>query len=395
MTQLMFVTGNVFAFLLTPVLVLLALVARLCPKRVDVGLGPEPLISYVYYKQLLIERGYSAETYVNQVYFITDKFDVRGDLFCFNRFGLLRGLDLVRLWFISVRRYRAVYHSFNGSPLSIAAVWRWLDPLLYKIAGVKVVILPYGGDVQELTRTRNLYFKHAYGQDYPGHRLRRRCIAAQIDRWTARADHIIGGCEWVDYMIHWDTLMLAHFAIDTDDWRPTNGERESRNEGPIRVLHAPNHRALKGTSHFQRAVDELRQEGVDVELVLIEGATNDEIRSMMTSVDIVADQLVVGWYAMFAIEAMSLGKPVLCYLRDDLEQLYVDAGLIERDEIPIANCTAQSVNDVLRRLVVDEQKRAECGRRSREFIIRHHSFETIGTVFDQINRSIGIHPLDK
>ncbi len=91
MTQLMFVTGNVFAFLLTPVLVLLALVARLCPKRVDVGLGPEPLISYVYYKQLLIERGYSAETYVNQVYFITDKFDVRGDLFCFNRFGLLRG----------------------------------------------------------------------------------------------------------------------------------------------------------------------------------------------------------------------------------------------------------------------------------------------------------------
>ena len=26
--------------------------------------------------------------------------------------------------------------------------------------------------------------------------------------------HIIGGCEWVDYMYHWNTLMVAHFSFD-------------------------------------------------------------------------------------------------------------------------------------------------------------------------------------
>ena len=34
--------------------------------------------------------------------------------------------------------------------------------------------------------------------------------------WTRRADHIVGGGAWVDYMGHWDTLMLAPFAKFSD-----------------------------------------------------------------------------------------------------------------------------------------------------------------------------------
>jgi glycosyltransferase involved in cell wall biosynthesis len=113
----------------------------------------------------------------------------------------------------------------------------------------------------------------------------------------------------------------------------------------------------------------------------------------MRTVDVVADQWVIGWYAMFALEAMSLGKPVLCFLRDDLERLYVDAGVIEEDEMPIIRCDASSLQEALRSLLkLSRNELRELGERSREFVLRHHSLEAVGAVFDRINRAMAIGP---
>ncbi len=69
--------------------------------------------------------------------------------------------------------------------------------------------------------------------------------------------------------------------------------------------------------------------------ILAERVPNEKIRALMATVDIIADQLIIGWYAMFALEGMAMEKPVLCYLRDDLEKLYEATGLIQIDELPI------------------------------------------------------------
>jgi glycosyltransferase involved in cell wall biosynthesis len=188
-------------------------------------------------------------------------------------------------------------------------------------------------------------------------------------------------------MIRWDTLMLGHFALDLDLWSPPATKKPSTS---VRILHAPNHPALKGTHHFETAVAQLQAEGRAVELVLLQSVSNDEIREAMAGVDIVADQLVVGWYAMFAIEAMAMGKPVLCYLRKDLIELYCRAGLLEPEEPPIVNCSPATVTQALRQLVESETYRQEIGQRSRQFVERHHSLEAVGRVFDGINRSIGL-----
>jgi len=369
---------------------LTAVVGRVLPKKIDVGMGPEPMINYVYHKKALELHGYSAETFVCSVYHITDAFDIRLDLIFRPRW-----LTLLRFYCafaLAATRYRCLYLYFNGGPLGFTG-WLWrIEPLLYRIAGVKVVVMAYGGDVQELSRSPNLLFKHAMSRDYPQHRVKRPRIASKIDLWTQRADHVIGGCEWVDYMYYWDTLMLAHFAIDTDKWRPEVAARAPAPgpEGPLRILHAPNHRQIKGTRYFADAVEQLKAEGLNVELVIVEGVPNTEIRQAMASADIVADQLVVGWYAMFALEAMAVETPVLCYLREDLEQFYVDAGLARPGEIPIVRCSPATVKEAIRRLALDARLRRDIGKRSRQFVIDHHSTQHVGRVFDRINRSLGL-----
>ena len=80
--------------------------------------------------------------------------------------------------------------------------------------------MPFGADVHELTRTRNRLAVDATAKDYPGFRLQKSRVATMIDVWTRGADHIISGCDWSEYLYHWDTLMISHFAIDTDLLKP-------------------------------------------------------------------------------------------------------------------------------------------------------------------------------
>ncbi|MEG3436211.1 hypothetical protein V0288_03690 [Pannus brasiliensis CCIBt3594] len=293
---------------------------------------------------------------------------------------------------MSIFKYKVIYIYFNGGALGRTRFLWSIEPLLYKLAGVKIVVMAYGGDVQDMSRSPNLLFKHVMGIDYPLHGRLRQKIARKIDLWTRYADHVISGCEWVDYMYHWDTLMLAHFSIDTERWRPIPTPEIETGSKTFKILHAPNHRAIKGTRYFIDAVEQLQAEGFNVELILMEKVPNQEIQKMMATVDVVADQLVVGWYAMFALEAMAMEKPVLCYLRDDLKELYITAGLVKPDEIPIINCAPLTVKEQIRNLINHPERLSAIKKRSREFVLTHHSLESIGKVFSSINRSIEIFP---
>jgi glycosyltransferase involved in cell wall biosynthesis len=369
--------------LMSPVLILSAVVSRFYPRKYDVGIGPVPLINSVYHKKALELYGVRAQTFVDSVYFITDDFDVRFD-------QIFKGpLWLLLHYFLFIRAvfcYRCLYIYFNGGPLRRTGFLRLLEPLLLKIAGVKIVVMPYGSDVQVMTRSDNLMFKQVMAMDYPKQGELGPKVSRDIDRWIKYADCIISGCEWVDYMPSWDKLCLSHFAIDMDYWQAI----EKKEATPAKILHAPNHRNIKGTDFFVKAVEELQKEGEQIELIMLEKVPNDKIHEVMISVDIVADQLIIGWYAMFAIEAMSLGKPVLCHLRKDLEELYISNGLLEKGEIPIVNCTVDSVKETIRELVNDQAKRLRIGRQSIEYVQKHHSLQAIGEFFNEVNNFIGL-----
>jgi glycosyltransferase involved in cell wall biosynthesis len=376
-----------------PLLVLAALLSRLVKKRFDIGLGPEPLINNVYHKKALQSQGYTAETFVSHVYFITHDFDKK--LFVDKPVLPVISDQLQLPVIFALFRYRCLYLYFNGGMVGgTVLLWRF-EPYLYQMAGVKVVVMPYGSDIQDLTRCPNLLFKHAAISDYPLHRLRRRLISRKIDLWTRHADHVIGGCDWVDYLYHWDTLMLAHFSIDVERIIATAARSSIASplgKRPFRVLHAPNHRWIKGTKFVLAAVAELQEEGIDVELVLIEKMPNEKVLEAMAQVDLVVDQLIIGWYAMFALEAMAMSKPVICYLRSDLHQLYIDAGIVAKDEIPVISATPGILKDVIRELVNDPATLAAHGRRGPDFVRKHHSLHAIGQAFARINSKIGITP---
>lgn len=388
--------GKSIFFLFEPVfavvLVLCCTFLRFIPKKFDIGFGPLPVITAIYHKKVFTILGYSCESFVNQVWHITDGFDQRFDNMKLKKIPVLgRYLAMTYLFLWCAKRYKCLFLYFNGGPLCLGDtnfLWR-LEPSLLRLAKAKTIVLPYGSDIQIMSRSPNLYFKHTVSMDYPLHRIHHNEMVQKVDMWTSQADYVVGGCEWVDYMHHWDALMIAHFTIDVEDWAPRQADSTPADEGIFKVLHAPNHRTIKGTQHIIDAVQELKHEGYPVELILLEKVPNVEVRRMIEQADIVVDQLVIGWYAMFAIEAMALEKPVICNTRSDLESLYRSAGLLETDEcLPLIHATPETIKSV----ILDcYNKRAELnhiGKKGREYVIRHHSIDAIVEAFRPIAENI-------
>lgn len=389
--------SNLFCALIWPFLLLACLGARFKRKSVDVGLGPHPLINNVYHKRALGRFGYTAETFVTKTYHITNQFDVilsQAPILRSLPMPVAQGLACLIATLRVISRYRILYIYFNGGPLSaLPGFIGRSEPLFLSLAGVKTVVMPYGGDVQELSRSQNLYFKHTMAMSYPNYRLVRRKVLADIDRWTCWADHVLSGVEWVDYMYHWDTLMVGHFSIDTNELEAVNDTSPyAPGARSLRLLHAPNHRHIKGTESILKAVEELRAEGHDLDIEIIEKRPNEEVLERIRQADVVLDQLVIGWYAMFSLEAMALGKPIICYIRPDLVELYEKSGLLAEGELPFLDADTMTIKTLLRSVAQGHYDLAEAGKKSRRYVEKHHSLDAVGAVFDRINRDIGVSP---
>jgi glycosyltransferase involved in cell wall biosynthesis len=385
--KILFAILFIYELLISPVIILITLLSRCVTKKYDIGVGPDPLINNVYHKASLIGVGYKTFTFVDRVYYITDKFDLL--FFKKGRFYKY----LYQIFFISyfyvLFNSKCIYIYFNGGPLrSNPFFWRF-EPFLYKIAGVKVVVMPYGSDVQLLDRTSNLLLKDAYFNDYPNHRLKYCKQSKRLVMWTKYANHVISGCDWVDYMYHWDTLMVSHFSIDLNMYS-TFGVQEPIKNDIFTIVHAPNHRTIKGTEYIIKAVENLQKKGHEIELILIEKMSNDNVLKAIRNADLVVDQLIIGWYAMFAIEAMVAHKPTVCFLRQDLLNFYRAKNLIELNDPPLINLNTENFEEGLEVFINDRDLLASYAKRSFEYVSRVHSIESIGEKFKQINNSLGI-----
>jgi glycosyltransferase involved in cell wall biosynthesis len=135
------------------------------------------------------------------------------------------------------------------------------------------------------------------------------------------------------------------------------------NARPV-VLHAPSSRRRKGTEHVVAAC-----EGLDVELDVVEGLRHDEARRRYERADVVVDQLNAGWYGIFALEAMALGKPVLSYLRPEAVQ---ETELAFDVEVPIVPVTKDTLRDRIVELAQDAERRRRVGAASRAYVERVH-----------------------
>lgn len=391
------VAGSCLTLVAAPILLLVAIFASMRNRPVQVGFGPQPLLNHVYSVQALRRLGFTAESYCIRPYHITRNFD---HILIEDPPGFLACLPPRILWVRlcgfawSIRRFQVLAISCHGGLLGDIPVLRCLEPMLIRLAGVRTIIMPYGSDVNTYgPRNPNPRYRRALEIEYPG--LKGSGPRTRAHRWSRHADVVINGCDWIDYLDRRDVLTLGHFAIDTNDWQantPWSAPASFNKTRPLRVLHAPNHPAVKGTAALRNAVEQLSKEGLPVTLEVIQNRPNEEVREAILNADLVVDQLVIGWYAMFALEAMASSRAVACHIREDLEQVYIEAGIIEAGELPHLRADEETIEDLLRSVLAEPKLLKKAASRGRPFVQDHHSLEWLGGVMTDVLADLRIHP---
>ena len=384
--KLFFITLDVVFFL--PLLIMVFLIRVVNLKKKKVGIGPTPSINSKGHKKALEFYNYKVETFVDNLWYYTDDFDKIPPKIIL-KYDILRGFYSYYLFTYIIFNYNVIYIYFTGGALRNSRLLSGFEPLLYNIANVKVVVLPYGMDVQDQRITSNLIYKDGYINDYPDFRFYNNDTSKKIQLWQNSADFVLSGCDWIKYMFYWDDILISHFAIETE--KKVLKVKKNYNfskKNPLKILHAPNHTNLKGTEFLKIVVKKLKENGLYINLSIVQGVDNSKMSNFIRKADLIVDQLIIGWYAYLSIEGMREGIPVMCYLEEDLIKFYKYKGIL-KDDIPIININLENLYKRIESVYRNPRKLKVIGKKSVDYVKKYHSYEYIGKKFDEINTLIG------
>ena len=182
--------------------------------------------------------------------------------------------------------------------------------------------------------------------------------------WAAKADaEIVGSYDAIRWVPDAEVIPPGIDLVAHEPAPPTDRAR-------LLIVHAPSSRSRKGTEHVLAAC-----EGLDADLELVEGLHHEDAKRRYRAADIVVDQLNAGWYGVFAIEAMALGKPVVAFLHEEAVRRTEQAFEVR---VPIVNATAQTLPTRLQELVAaGPAERRRLGAASRAYVERVHDLERV------------------
>lgn len=334
--------------------------------------------------------GFYSVSIVKESYYITDDFDwVLSRLVFQNR---LLTLILSYISFVAICIVSEQVHCYvDGGllPSRLRRSFSRVELFFYRFLEVRLFVWTYGADVRTQDKTLSLGLPNCcFGCVEVGSA----CVCDadnqrrnfQIVSSTAKAVFSMGD------MIEYTPGSRNDLFFWPIDLRMEGGRRyaptfpSNLKTQPLRVVHAPNHRHFKGTSFLQEAISELRSEGIEIELVLVEGMSNESAIEVYRSADLIFDQCLIGFHGYFALEAMALGKPVMCFIRDP------DKYLLHAEECPIINTHINSLRDDLRSIAKRREELNSIGKQGRQYVETHYSLEAFAGRLSRFYKDLGI-----
>lgn len=264
-------------------------------------------------------------------------------------------------WFF---RYNT-FHFYYGTTLFP----NQLDLLFYRLFGKKVIMEYLGYDVQQYQYsvekyglTNVSYYKtEDEGLKSDSRKAKRLCFESK------HTDKQFVCAPYLSEFVPNSTVLPLAVDLDRLHYSPKN-----TNSDEIVIMHAPTHRGNKGTSFILSVIDKLIFEGYKIKKVLVENISHDNLIQQYKKCDIVIDQVLSGWYGTVSIEAMAIGRPVVCFIRKEYFQ-YVDYA----EKIPIINANPDDLYHVLIDLINNPNEMKQIGERSRQFVEEIHDLKKI------------------
>jgi hypothetical protein len=333
--------------------------------------------------------GVQADSLVYHTYFITDQFTYN-----LSRWMRIPGLRLMIAFFVftwAAIRYQRFHFYLDAGLLPSSSrlqINREEVKILFQL-GKEIFFWTYGADVRTRKKTEALGAFHCC-LDCPAPSRACICDDTQGEKNVALlAQHskaVFAMGDMLEYtpgsrndLFFWPVDLDAGSRRKYAPYYP-----DSHGTGPIHIVHAPNHRAFKGTRFLLDAVEKLRAEGFPITLTIVERIPNDRALEIYRTADIIFDQCMVGFHGYLTLEAMAMGKPVMCFIRKPQQYL------LHPEECPIVNTPADQIETTLRNLLSNRNGLHELGVQGRKYVEKFFTPEAFAQRLRSAYRQLGV-----
>jgi glycosyltransferase involved in cell wall biosynthesis len=249
-----------------------------------------------------------------------------------------------------------LFHFYFGTTLTLD----YSDLPLIRELGKKAVMQYWGSDVRMYTKAVKLN-KYVKVKDMN---------EDQIKRKLEFLSHYISDC-LVDYELAEyvkDFHANLHYIRPAIDLSKYKSIKNTIKDKPL-IVHAPTSPEFKGTPYILKAIDELQQ-SYNFDFKLVQNLSHEAAVKIYEASDLVIDQVLTGSYGLFAIEAMALGKPVVCLISDFMKEKYPK-------ELPIISANPDNLKAKLEYYLKNQELLLELGAKGRKYVEKYHDRNSI------------------
>ena len=293
---------------------------------------------------------------------------------------------LARLW----RGIRWRWKLVRGLAWADVVHWHWgdttwkeLDLLVAAQLGKPRLVEFWGDDLREprLASRDNPFLARMYQQHPDLANQRSQAAQDMFHRHGFLA--LIPGYELADYL---DASVFSAYyqtrqRIQLEDYAPQFPS--ALNLCPV-LVHAPSDKARKGTEAVLAAVKTL-QKTHSFEFKLIHEMPRKQALETIAGADLFLDQFTIGAEGLAALEAMALGKPVVCFIKESLRPRYPQ-------DCPIVVATQDTMIATIAPLLDNGARRNELGVQSRKYVEAYHDARKLAAELAEIYEHLSAKP---
>jgi hypothetical protein len=216
--------------------------------------------------------------------------------------------------FKEIRNKYDVFHfNYGSSLLDLQKLGLPLLELPYYESSKKIIFTYNGSDcrgVHPLEYWENL--------DAPNSSFYKKLVfkmkELKVKKASRYADHIFALNPDLMHYLPENTTFLPYTIAN---WNKINKLESDFFSKPIKIVHSPTSRDLKGSKYILDALYNLQAKYKNIEILIIENVPHNKALKMYMEADIVVDQVLIGWYGAFGVEVMKMGKPLAVYIREE------------------------------------------------------------------------------
>lgn len=146
------------------------------------------------------------------------------------------------------------------------------------------------------------------------------------------------------------------------------------------LVHAPSNKSKKGTEALLETLGRL-QGSCAFDFKLVHQVPRAEALAVVAECDVFLDQFTIGAEGLASHEAMALGKPVVCFIKDSLRPRYPAS-------LPIVSADQPGLDAAIAGLLRDGARRRELGQRGRAYIEQFHNARILARELVEIYQDV-------